>query len=63
MAAGPEGEAGEPCVIGGAEQHLPTSGESEQAPALHPGLHPPVTYNLPTELHPPCLPSTRAFTG
>lgn len=40
---GPEGATREPGDHTGAEQHLYTSGQSQQTPAVHLGLHPAVT--------------------
>lgn len=40
---GPEGETREPGDVSAAEQHLSTSGQSEQTPAVHLRFHPAVT--------------------
>lgn len=43
LPAGPEAATREPGDHTGAEQHLSTSGQSQQTPAVHLGLHPAVT--------------------
>lgn len=47
MHTGLEGETGEPRVALGAEQHLPTSGQPEQASAVHTRVHPGVNLTRP----------------
>lgn len=64
FSVGPEGETREPGDNSGAEQHLSTSGQSEQTSALHPRFHPSVTEkHLSALLRPQATSNKRASTG
>lgn len=59
--AGPKGKKREPRDDSGAEQHLSTSGQSEQTPAVHFRIHPAVTSSPSAQLRPPRHFPTKGF--